>query len=582
METWWSRYPDALVAEKASLDALGHRWSIDEAAKQAGRLVIHVEIPHEGGAFKLRAVYPDTFPYFQPQVFLDGPALDRHQHPIGKNLCLLAREGEDWRPGHDTLAVLLREQFPIIQAVNTADVSSAFVADHEDHVGEALSSFLPSHPNCTIIVPDDTPPAELAAGKLALQVRGLSSNLEEGLFVSGVVQKITDLAGRNLVEFPITAAAFPQTLAGFWMRLHERPQIKHGQQLEQQFLDVMRSTVPAFQKALDNAKRGQTIVAGFVYPDELSWRGSTDDWIFLAIRIQREAKGSRLGSAQQQFIRTDWGGEQAWMRRAPALRPLRSKTAVILGLGSLGSPLTLHLARAGIGRLHLVDCDQLQVGNTIRWALGWQYAGLRKAFALARHVSLDYPYTAATSYECRIGAPAEPTESFFSDYQFIRSIAQQADLIVDATANQRVSHFLADLAQEIGKPYLWLTTTHGGAGGVVGRIRPGKTPGCWHCFQHGLADRSIRLPADIGSDEIQPGGCSQPTFIGAGIDSDEIALLAARLAVATLCAGENGGYPDFTWDVAVADLARESHSIAPDWTSYVLERNTACSVCNPA
>jgi len=140
---------------------------------------------------------------------------------------------------------------------------------------------------------------------------------------------------------------------------------------------------------------------------------------------------------------------------------------------------------------------------------------------------------------------------------------------------------MADLARELGKPYLWLTTTHGAAGGIVGRILPEKQEGCWHCFQAGLTDHTIRLPSDAGGEEIQPGGCSQPTFIGAGVDSDEIALLAARLAVATLSAGETDGYPDFSWNIAVADLQRDGRSIAPCWTPYTLKRNLTCSACNP-
>src|SRR3546814_20646004 len=74
---------------------------------------------------------------------------------------------------------------------------------------------------------------------------------------------------------------------------------------------------------------------------------------------------------------------------------------------------------------------------------------------------------------------------------------------MDSSANQRISYFLSDRTEELGKQYVWLTTTHGAAGGVVGRVVPSKTKGCWHCFQHGLFDKSIRLPANNGSAEVQ-------------------------------------------------------------------------------
>nr|WP_294864227.1 ThiF family adenylyltransferase [uncultured Pseudogulbenkiania sp.] len=580
METWWQRYPWALEAEKTALDALGYPWEIDATAWASGHLTVHVQIPGHGEALKLRAEYPDSFPYFSPQVFLQEVSFFRHQHLFGKNLCLLAREGEDWRPGQDTLAVLLRDQLPLIQQVNSENVSQEVVADIEDHVGEPFSSFLPYLPNSLIIVPDETPAQENAAGRLSLMVRKTPADQGDAIFVNGILKSIYDLSRKPLIEFPPNLPVFSEKLTGFWMRLSSRPNLTKCENLEKYFSELISSEIPAFKKAIETAKRGQIIVAGFVYPDEASWRRNSDDWFFLAVRIHREAKGARPAQLQGQFIRADWGGENAWMQRAPTLLPLRSKSALILGLGSIGSPLCLHLARAGIRNLHLVDCDYLQVGNTVRWALGWQYAGLHKASALASHLVNEYPYTSVQQYSARIGAPSLPKAGIPSDYQLIRFISEQVDLIIDATANHRVSHFLSDLAQEIEKPYLWLTTTHGGSGGVIGRIRPRQTKGCWHCFQRSLEDGSIRLPAQSEIEEVQPSGCSQPTFIGAGIDSDEVALLAARVAVATLCAQENNSYQDFTWDVAIGDFVRDGQPIAPDWTEYLLQPHSSCKWCS--
>lgn len=578
MEEWWVRHPEVLAAEKAGLVALGHPWVIDAAEFAAGRLRIYIDHQYDGVSCRLTAVYPDSFPYFPPEVFRDGTAFARHQQPFTRNLCLLARGGEEWRPGLDTLAVLLQEQFPKIQAVNAAEPASQLVADQEDHVGEPFSSFLPYLQNCVVIVPDETPTAQEKVGRLLLNIRPVSTDLATALNVSGALRTISDLNRKPLVEFHSIPPVFSQNISGFWLRLDERPNpsgVSDPEVMKERFFRLLNSGVPAFPKAVATAKRGQIFVAGFVYPDEVSWRNNSDDWFFLAMRVQLEAKGARQARLEVQFVRADWGGEEAWMRRAPALRPLRTKSALVIGLGSLGSPLVLHLARAGIGQLNLVDCDELQVGNTVRWALGGNYAGMHKASALREHLRHEYPYTAAQPHNIRIGSADQ------SSYQLLRPLCEQSDLIIDASANHRVSHFLADLAHELRRPYLWLTTTHGAAGGVVGRIVPDETEGCWHCFQHGLADKSIRLPADTGAAEIQPGGCSQPTFIGAGIDSDEIALLGARLAVATLSKGVANGYPDFIKDVFVAELNRDAQSIAPEWTAYDLAANPSCAACNP-
>lgn len=565
-----------------ALDASGYSWEIHQEACAAGRLIVNVEIPRDGeGSLKLIAEYPDSYPYFPPYVWMDHIAFPRHQHPVGKNLCLLAREGEAWRPGIDNLAWLLKEQFPKVQHINAPGTQPEMVAIHEDHVGEPLSSFLTYPPNRVLIVPDDAPAEEHRAGRLQLKVQPVPPNAKDSGYFRGIVKVICDLQRNPLVSFSASPSAFSFSQDGFWMRLDQRPEFSDETALGHDLLRRICANVPAFAKALSSAKRGQILIAGFLYEDEVQWRQRCHDWLFLAVRVEQQAKGSRPAKARPYtFIRTDWGGEQAWTRRAPALRPLRTKSALVIGQGSLGSSVTLHLARAGMGEMHLVDDDYLQVGNTLRWALGWQYAGLDKVSALMHHLGNDYPYTKVTGYNVRLGMPSKPNEVCFSDYQLIRSIASKVDVIVDASANHRVSHFLSDLSREILKPYVWLTTTHGCAGGIVGRVVPGGGQGCWHCFLRSLADGTIRPPADSGTDSIQPGGCSQATFVGAGIDSDEIALLGARLAIATVCKGESSGYPDFAWNVAVADLHQGGMSIAPAWANYPLDVNTACQVCN--
>ena len=580
METWWHRYPKAFEAEKVALDALGHDWEINQEAFDAGRLVIVVKVPDRSeGELKLTAEFPATYPYFPPYVTTEEIIFSRHQHPIGKNLCLLARENEEWNPGHDTLAGLIRDQLPLIQEINTNAVSTEFVAEREDHVGEALSSFLTYRPNSALIVPDFEPPSAHGSGRLTIMCRPVPAPDRQTGILTGVVSSIQDMNWQELCTLPIVLPTFTLDLAGFWMRLSSRPDFKDESAFRIELFQKMRASIAAFDKAIKYGRRGQTFVAGFLYDDEVEWNKHKHDWIFLVVRIESEPKRGKEGKCKLDFIRTDWGGEQAWMQRAPALLPLRKKSAVLFGLGSLGSPVAIHLARAGLGKLSMIDSDYLQVGNTIRWALGWQHAGLDKALALTSYIRQEYPYTDVHGYSCRLGMISRPTENFFSDYDLIRELICGSNLVIDASANHRVSHFLSDLARELGKPYVWLTTTHGCAGGIVGRQTTQRNNGCWQCFLQQLGDGSIQLPPESTDKVIQPGGCSQSTFIGAGIDSDEIALLGGRLAVATLCRGEDA-YPDFNWNVAVCKVQHERISIAPEWTTYPLNPHSACPSCS--
>jgi molybdopterin/thiamine biosynthesis adenylyltransferase len=580
MDAWWERYPTEFSKEKEALEALGYAWSIDAAAMETGQLVVLVEVPHGKGVLLLTASYPDTYPYFPPMVTTDSGLFSRHQHPLGRNLCLLARDGEDWRPGHDSLATLIKEQLPAILEVNDSSVGSEAVAQAEDHVGEPLSSFLLYAMDCAVVVPDETPPADIRSGRLGLLMRAVPSGRMDRCFVNGVVTSMSDMHNRPLVTFTTTVPSFAVRSNGFWLRLDKRPQVSSFETAANDVFNLIAASLPELGKAISSAKRGDVIVVGLVFPDEVSWRHLADDWVFLAVCVTREAKRSRAAGVRMDFVRADWGGQQAWLRRAPFLTPMRDKAALVVGLGSLGAPVCLQLSGAGIGRLELVDFDNLQVGNTVRWPLGWQYAGFQKTGALAAHIANEYPYTTVNEANLRIGIPRGPGGAGSSDYEILRRMATEADIVVDAAASHRVSHFLADLAREIEKPYIWLTTTHGAAGGIVGRVRPTRSQGCWHCFLRDLADQTIGLPTDAGTDEIQPGGCSQPTFIGAGIDSSAISNLAARLTVATLCSGAENGYLDFSWDVAVADIQREGLPIAPEWTTYDLSVRQDCPDCS--
>lgn len=52
-------------------------------------------------------------------------------------------------------------------------------------------------------------------------------------------------------------------------------------------------------------------------------------------------------------------------------RRLRRASAVVVGLGGLGSPSSLYLAAAGVGRITLVDSEEVEESNLNRQILHW-------------------------------------------------------------------------------------------------------------------------------------------------------------------------------------------------------------------
>ncbi|WP_431120861.1 ThiF family adenylyltransferase [Variovorax paradoxus] len=578
MTTWWSRYPAALDRERHALDERGFSWSTDEEAFAKGRFVVNLEVRFGGVERQLSAYYPDTYPYFAPQVVMSGDRLQRH-HNLDGFLCLLERDGEDWIPDVDTLASVLCTQLQKIEQVNQPGADAALVAQQEEPAGEPISNFLPYlMPPEVLLIPDETPSADVAKGRLEVL---LHPGAKAKSIAIGAVNKILDKTGKVILQNPVASPHATAPASGFWCRLQQRPVIGQiaPETLHKLFHELLLADCPELGKALSSARRGDMLFGGVVYRDEVSWRTNKDDWVFMKYEVTRERKGARAASFKMQFVRSDWSGEETFLQRAPFMRPLRNKSVLLIGAGNVGSPVAIQLARAGVRRLDIVDPDVLQAGNTVRWALGRREAGQFKAYALAAYIGVDFPLTEAHPHAFRIGHCATKPEDIVDYFELTRTLIEKADLVIDATASFRASYFIADMAKSLDKPYLWLTTTHGAAGGVVGRILPGHTAGCWHCFQRCLGDGSIRLPADSGAEEVQPGGCTHPTFIGAGLDSDEIAILASRLAVATLCRGDANGYGDFDWDVAVGDLQMNGRSTAPNWSIYPLNAHPGCRAC---
>jgi len=70
----------------------------------------------------------------------------------------------------------------------------------------------------------------------------------------------------------------------------------------------------------------------------------------------------------------------------PEVTGRQARHAVVLGAGALGSYVIDHLAKAGVGKITMVDPDDLSPANMGRHLLGVTYIGMHKVRALAKHV----------------------------------------------------------------------------------------------------------------------------------------------------------------------------------------------------
>ena len=120
-----------------------------------------------------------------------------------------------------------------------------------------------------------------------------------------------------------------------------------------------------------------------------------------------------------------------------------SATVAVCGLGGLGSNIALALARAGIGKLILIDFDRVDLTNLHRQQYKADQIGMYKTDALAENLKEIAPYLLLEIHTAQI--TEENTKSLLSG----------ADIICEAFDNAEAKAMLAELVlTQMGDKYL--------------------------------------------------------------------------------------------------------------------------------
>lgn len=561
MNPWFlGPYSKRLDDELQALEKAGYKFEVDLQHKACGRIVLNVDYPLDGNIHKLVVAYPDNYPYFPFDISSPSFPSGKHKNPYSGLLCLIKSPQTNWSV-NDTLAGILGSQVAKITEAHKAPDDAEHLEAHE--AAQVTGYFHYEH-SSVLYTGDWDIPKSSKHGTLLIGVDPLNS---AGDAMRGTVFEVRGEDGTTLAAIDDRLRSRHSTTnKARWVRLHTVPESDNPAHILAEAIKEWPSLAgPQFNHGPD--------VIGLLMPEEVQYKQYHESWVFLVRRKVKRQRGA--SEIRVSFVRSDRATQHSIQARVPRTVPLSEKTVLIVGLGSLGSIIAWQLARAGVKKLRLIDFDFVQIGNTPRWLLGWLAAGYSKAHVLRNYLQQQYPFIEVECIDHRIGGSMFSSPS--SDLHVLQAGLDGTDLIIDATAEWCVSHYLSDLATEKGIAYLWATGTPGGWGGTIGRIVPGKTQGCWKCYQSRLFDQSIKTPNQEVTPDIQPAGCFHPTFTGAGFDMDHVSLAAVRLAVSTLCADKESGYPDFEWDVGVVDLWSEKGSpIAPEWHTYKLTKHTDC------
>lgn len=153
-----------------------------------------------------------------------------------------------------------------------------------------------------------------------------------------------------------------------------------------------------------------------------------------------------------------------------------SATAAICGLGGLGSNIAIALARAGIGRLILVDFDRVDITNLHRQQYKAEQIGKYKTEALAANLLEISPYTEVK------GVTEKVTEDNFLE------ILEGADIVCEAFDNAEAKAMLVNgVLQKL--PECYLVAASGMAGmGSPNRIETRRITDRFYLCGDGVSD----------------------------------------------------------------------------------------------
>jgi hypothetical protein len=152
---------------------------------------------------------------------------------------------------------------------------------------------------------------------------------------------------------------------------------------------------------------------------------------------------------------------------------LAIKHVIVVGVGTVGSPVAEHLARDGVGQFLFIDGDTYEEVNRVRHVLPSNYLGQNKAEAMASYLrSEKIP-------GLRVYALPQYVDDSMPDDMLDR-ILNPADLIIAGTGEREVQRRLGERALALDIPAIFPMLYLDGGGEVFLQTSP-QSP-CFFCM----------------------------------------------------------------------------------------------------
>ena len=222
-------------------------------------------------------------------------------------------------------------------------------------------------------------------------------------------------------------------------------------------------------------------------------------------------------------------------------RSVRERKVLVVGVGGLGCPAALALARAGIGTLGLIDPDVVELSNLQRQILhSTPDIGRPKVDSAREKLQRVNPAITLVTYYQRLSVENLP--ALFSQYDFI----------IDGTDGVETKFLINDGAVLLQKPFCYAGIVQ--FQGQMLTVLPGRST-CLRCL----------FPVMPAAGDIPT--CQESGIIGSLAGS--LGILQATAALQYLCGEE----------VSLADRLLTYDALTLRWREIRVRRSRHCPLC---
>ena len=301
--------------------------------------------------------------------------------------------------------------------------------------------------------------------------------------------------------------------------------------------------------------------------------GDEDVEIFISPNSDNLAafyQGHRIEDVHVAKYRTDFTARIAGIVDCELLA---GKTVFIIGAGSVGSQMGMHLVRAGVARFTIVDFDTVEAANLCRCEYSVDDIGRYKTFAMRNRLLGVNPYVQVETLQVNM---------MEIDDDELLAYIERADLVVSAADDNASEHKLNALAHSITPVVYPALYSRASAGEVIFTVPGGP---CYQCITGGL--RSVSDAPSKGDWDYTTAGAlkAEP---GLGVDISHVVVIASKVALSLLLTDARGADTPGIIDrnrnlIFVSNVGQEMYGVAFEPFGAVwaeTQVNYRCHVCH--